>query len=700
MRVRDLLVVGPPDSVSALLAHRLGSDPETATCRRADAPAPAAGAGSYAELLAGAVGHATAGAAVIGAGTGGAAAAGGAASLADARRGLTVVYRPPRLGGGARAGLPDLADAASLLAACLACPPAHLVLVSSAAALEPHHQNPGLVVEPARPARVGNPVARAWLELEERALALAERPASVPLTVLRPAAVAARDGGDYLSRLLRARLALPLAGHDPSVQLLAPEDLAQAVLLAVRAGGPAAERDGRRVRTYHVAPGGAVPLRAALRLAGIRWLPLGRSLQRLARSVAAPLGWAVPIEQLDYLRYSVTVGNRSIQEELGFAPASGSAAAVVEGLASRPEAARQVARKVRAAQAARAEQDARTTQAAQPGEPAKTARTGEPAAAPAGQVATAPDGPASAAAWPEFDDYGMDRDYIAAFGRTLFHFLHRYYWRIEVCGLEHVPRSGRAMLVGVHRGFQPWDGVMALHTLVRGVGRYPRFLIHPALVKFPFLADYMTKLGGIIACQENADWVFEREELVGMFPEGIQGAFTMYRDAYRLGKFGRDEFVKMALRNRAPLVPFVTAGSAEIYPILGKLEWRWFKRLTEWPFLPLTPTFPLPGLPLPSKWHTQFLEPMPIQRRYGPEAAQDAAAVREISQEVRGRMQEALERLRRRRRSIFYGSIFTGEDEEEGLDTDTDAAGAASGGQGGAGAELAGTGRPPRGGAG
>jgi 1-acyl-sn-glycerol-3-phosphate acyltransferase/nucleoside-diphosphate-sugar epimerase len=620
--MRELLYIGPRDSLSALLARRLQADPETASFRQAAAPAPLpeGGGGSYAELLAGAApGHAR----------------------------LVVVYRPPRRGGGGR-GLPDLADAAALFEACAERPPAQLVLVASAAALEPHHQNPGLVAEPPRPARVRNPVARAWLELEERALRLAARAGGMRLTVLRPAAVAARDGDDYLTRVLRARLALPIAGHDPSVQLLAPEDLAQAVLLAVGAAArpaaaagaagaaqaaaaapagaagsgdsaptaaPEARKNGR-VRVYHVAPAGVVPVRAALRLAGTRRLPLGRGLQRLGRAIASPLGWAEPIEQLDYLRYSATVGNQRIAEELGFAPTRTSAETIVEHLA-------------------------------------RTDAAGADAA------------PSTPPAAPQFDDYGMDRDYIAAFGRTLFHFLHRYYWRIEVRGLEHVPRSGRAMLVGVHRGFQPWDGVMALHTVVRGTGRHPRFLIHPTLAKFPFLSDYMTKLGGIIACQENGDWVLGRDEMVGMFPEGIAGAFTMYRDAYRLGKFGRDEFVKMALRNRTPLVPFVTAGSAEIYPIWGKVEWRWFRRFSEWPFLPLCPNFPLPGLPLPSKWHTQFLEPMPIQLRYGPEAEHDAAAVREISQEVRGRLQEALDRLRRLRRSIFYGSIFDKDDDND-----------------------------------
>jgi len=150
--------------------------------------------------------------------------------------------------------------------------------------------------------------------------------------------------------------------------------------------------------------------------------------------------------------------------------------------------------------------------------------------------------------------------------------------------------------------------------------------------------------------------VLRQGGLLGVFPEGIHGAFTLYRDAYRLGKF-RDEYVKMALRHRAPIVPFVTVGSAEIFPILGRLEWRWWKRYTEWPFLPLTPTFPLLPLPLPSKWHTCFLPPLDVGARYPAEAAHDAAIVRALGREVRASMQAAWADLLARRRSIFFGSL-------------------------------------------
>ncbi len=212
------------------------------------------------------------------------------------------------------------------------------------------------------------------------------------------------------------------------------------------------------------------------------------------------------------------------------------------------------------------------------------------------------------------------------------------------------------MLTGIHRGFMPWDGVMAVHLINRELGRIPRFLVHPTLVKFPYLTPYMIKLGGVLASQENAAWVLERDQLLAIYPEGIRGAFAYYKDAYRLGKFGRDEYVKMALRHRAPIVPFVTVGSAEIFPIFGRLNWRWWKRYSEWPCFPITPTMGL--VPLPSKWHTRFLEPLHVEESYPPEAADDRAVVREISREVRGRMQEAIAEMLRRRRSIFHGELF------------------------------------------
>ena len=511
-----------------------------------------------------------------------------------------LVYFPKVVG---KERVPDLGEAVSLLETCSTSPLRHVLIVSSAAVYGARPQNPGFIAESRPSSQNGknwygaiNSIAKQWMALEALAQEHLEDRQSVELAILRPTTVLQVGGRDYFSRLFSGRVAFTLVGHDPTLQLLHPDDLMVAVCRTVeqKSGG-----------IYNVAPSSVIPLRAALRRARVRRFPLGYGLQRLGRALLAPLGLTHRLDQLEYVRYSWTVANEKGRLAWDFEPGRSSSAALgdfLDGLGG-------------------AKSEAPTEEKA-------------------------------------FDAYGMDRGYVAAYGRTLLKFLHHVYWRIETKGLEHVPLQGRAVLAGVHRGFMPLDAVMTFNLVVQQLERYVRFLIHPTLIKFPFQANFITKLGGVIACQENADRVLQDDQLLGFYPEGIQGAFTLYRRAYGLSKFGRNEFVKTALRNRAPIVPFVTVGSPEIFPIIARIHWPWWKRLTQWPFFPIAPPFPLLPIPLPSKWHIQFLEPMHVEDQYGPEAADDEAIVREISRDVRDRMQAALEVMLESRRSIFYGSVF------------------------------------------
>jgi 1-acyl-sn-glycerol-3-phosphate acyltransferase/nucleoside-diphosphate-sugar epimerase len=492
--------------------------------------------------------------------------------------------------------IPNLAEAARVFAECARAGMAKVVVVSSAMIYGADPYNPGFIVETRAPLRGDkNPLGNGWAQLEALADAYVAQSTNATLTVLRPVAVPVRGGTDYFSRIFRQGLAPTLPLYDPSLQLLSPDDLAQAVCYAVErsAGG-----------VFNVAPDAVIPLRVALRMAGATRLPIARLVQRLARRVLAPLGLAFPGDQLEYLRYTWTVSNAKIKRDLGFVPERSSAEALL------------------------------------------TVLNGQ-----ASQLWSNPTEPL------HFDDFGMDLNYIEAKRRRIFAFLHDYYWRIEVTGGEHIPRQGRAVMVGAHRGFMPFDGVMAFEFVAREVGRYMRFLIHPCLIKVPFPFDF-NKLGCLKVCRENADYVLQRDELLAFYPEGIQGAFRYYRGVYQLGKFGRDEYVKFALRNQAPIVPFVTVGSAEIFPVLAKFNWRWWKEKSLWPCFPIAPPFPVVPFPLPTKWHTQFLEPLHVEQHYPPEAAHDTATVRAISQEVRTRMQDAIDDILKRRKSIFFGALL------------------------------------------
>jgi 1-acyl-sn-glycerol-3-phosphate acyltransferase len=503
-----------------------------------------------------------------------------------------LVYGPDILPAGQMT--PDSIQARRFLDAVAGKPVQTLILLSSAAVYSPSAHNPGLLSESNPSLRTGNnAIAKRWLEIE----ALARRYFDSKLIVLRLVTVLSTTSQDYVPQLLRAKIAVTLAGHDPSIQLLSPEDVGEAVCRAVAHKTPG---------VYNVAPDTVIPLQAALRRAGVRRLTLPRKLLQLAAATVSRSRKSQRAERLEYLRYSWTVSNGKIKKDLGFSPSHSSAEALQRFLE------------------------------ATSGESKPQVRDEE-----------------------QFDDFGMDKSYINKFGRTLFAFLAEKYWRIEVQGTSHIPQAGRAVLVGVHRGFMPWDGVMALHVIVRRIGRYPRFLTHPGLFKFPFLFNFMTKLGGVVACQRNAAHILESNGLLGVFPEGIHGAFTLYRDAYRLKEFGRDAFVKMALRHRAPIIPFVTLGSAETFPIVARIHSRLWTRYTEWPCFPITAS--LPFLPLPSKWHMRFLPPLRVDEDYPPEAACDAAVVGRISEDVRNRMQLALEQMRQQRQSIFFGSIFRNE---------------------------------------
>ena len=69
-----------------------------------------------------------------------------------------------------------------------------------------------------------------------------------------------------------------------------------------------------------------------------------------------------------------------------------------------------------------------------------------------------------------------------------------------------------------------------------------------------------------------------------------------------------------ALRTQVPIIPVSIVGAEEIYPILG--DAKMLARLLGLAVLPDLPRRsrglgPLGAVPLPSKWHIEFGEPIP-----------------------------------------------------------------------------------------
>jgi 1-acyl-sn-glycerol-3-phosphate acyltransferase len=257
----------------------------------------------------------------------------------------------------------------------------------------------------------------------------------------------------------------------------------------------------------------------------------------------------------------------------------------------------------------------------------------------------------------EVDDFGLDPAYEERI-RPVSEFLLRRYFRTKIDGIKNVPANGRCLLVSNHSGTLPLDGLM-LRTALRlehPSARELRWLAEDFLFYLPFAGVFMNRVGAVRACQENAERLLEKELLVAAFPEGAQGIKKLYRDRYRLQRFGRGGYIRLALRMQAPLVPCAIIGAEETNPLLYRVEY--LAGLVGLPYIPVTPTFPLLGplglLPAPSRWRIRFGEPVSLEG-HGPEAADDHVLVGRLSERVRATIQAMLETGVRERRSVWFG---------------------------------------------
>ena len=254
------------------------------------------------------------------------------------------------------------------------------------------------------------------------------------------------------------------------------------------------------------------------------------------------------------------------------------------------------------------------------------------------------------------DDFGFDPQFTERV-KGIALWMYRNYFRVEVDGIRNVPASGRALLAANHAGVVPYDGAMIRTSIVaeHPRPRHARMLVVDWAFALPYVSMLLMKTGNVLAHPDNAATLLERDELVGVFPEGVKGAAKRYSNRYHVQRLGRGGFVQVALRTGAPIVPVAVVGSEEVHPVM--FEVRPLARLFGWPTAPITPTFPLLGLagllPLPSKWFIAFGKPINVSH-FGADAANNARLVLELTEHVREWIQGTLQQLLPRRRTIFF----------------------------------------------
>jgi 1-acyl-sn-glycerol-3-phosphate acyltransferase len=255
----------------------------------------------------------------------------------------------------------------------------------------------------------------------------------------------------------------------------------------------------------------------------------------------------------------------------------------------------------------------------------------------------------------DVDEFGFDSEFNSSFLLPISRALYEHWFRVELFGLENLPKEGGALVVANHSGTVPLDGLMLSVAVHDHLHRDLRLLGADLIYQVPLLGHLSRKAGHTLACQADAGRLLGKGELVGVFPEGFKGVGKPFNERYRLQRFGRGGFVGTALRADVPIIPCAIVGAEEIYPKIAEL--RPLARLLGLPYFPVTPTFPLFGpaglVPLPSKWMIQFGEPMPLED-YDAAAADDPMTVFDITDHVREVVQQMLYDTLLRRGPAFF----------------------------------------------
>jgi 1-acyl-sn-glycerol-3-phosphate acyltransferase len=256
-------------------------------------------------------------------------------------------------------------------------------------------------------------------------------------------------------------------------------------------------------------------------------------------------------------------------------------------------------------------------------------------------------------------DWGRSERLERLVDRTLYDFLYHYWFRCEVEGIENVPATGGALLVSNHAGALPPDASMIAKAIQEEHPR-PRRLhltVEHFFKGYPFLGMFVTKIGGVPAHPANVQRLLhDEDQLVLVFPEGAKATEKLYKDRYKLRRFGRGGFVEAAMRARVPIVPIALVGAEEAMPTLAQS--RLLGRLTGLIYFPITPLFPHLGLLgatyLPAKFKLRFMTPVRTDAM-GEAPWEDQGLVQDVAGDIRARIQEELIDMVGRRRSVWLG---------------------------------------------
>lgn len=209
------------------------------------------------------------------------------------------------------------------------------------------------------------------------------------------------------------------------------------------------------------------------------------------------------------------------------------------------------------------------------------------------------------------------------------------YHRYRVIGLEHVPRTGPALLVAFH-SLAVTDIFLLARRIWERDRRIVRGLTDHSMFKLPVVRDLFATVGILDGRPENGLALLESGQLASCMPGG---GFEWSRPSTRARELRWGDhrgYARLAIRARAPVVPTACPASDRMYLVpldgwrLGEAVQRWLGTTRIWP-IPIG--LGLGPVPFPVRL-TQYVA-APMLPDVPPEAADDEDAVRAFDERVR-----------------------------------------------------------------
>lgn len=183
-------------------------------------------------------------------------------------------------------------------------------------------------------------------------------------------------------------------------------------------------------------------------------------------------------------------------------------------------------------------------------------------------------------------------------------YLYESFFKVEAFGLENIPKEGRCLIIPNHSGQLPIDGLLVGYAMLTNPHgpRAPKAMVERFFPTVPFIGNYLNSIGAVIGDTVNCERMLCNDEAIMVFPEGVRGSNKLYKERYKLQRFGNG-FMHLGMKNDAPIIPVAVIGMEETIRSYANIK-------------PLAKILGIPVAPLvipfvfPSKVYIYFGKPM------------------------------------------------------------------------------------------